>query len=132
MGVLESGNATLVLGVATIGQVMDVSAPDKTLNILRDQFIGSDEPTLTPANYDYGSATFTLALDPDDTGHTALETAMDAKTLGSWELVISGATLNTFAFTGYISSLGGAQVSGGDKVTMAVTIDVATTAGWTI
>lgn len=132
MSVLESGNVTLTLGGVAIGQVLDVSAPDKTLAVLTDRFIGSDEPTKTPTGFDYGQATFTIAIDPDDTGHTALATALDAKTLGSWEVVDSSATKGTFAFTGYISTLGGAQVSGGDKVTVAVTIDVVSTTDWAI
>ena len=132
MSVLEAGNVTLTLAAASIGQIIDVSAPDKTLNVLTDHFIGSDEPTKTPTNFDYGQATFTVAFDPDDTGHTALATAQDAKTLGSWEIVDSGATLGTFAFTGYVTNVGGVQTSGGDKLTMSFTVDVVSTTDWAI
>lgn len=132
MSVLEAGNVILKLGAATIGQVMDVQGPGKTLNIITDHFIGSDEPTKTPTNFDYGQCTFNIALDPDDTGHQQLSTDLDAKTLGSYEIVDSSATLGTLAFTAYVTNLGGPAVSGGDKMTVAVTLEVTAITDWAV
>lgn len=130
MAVLEAGNVTLKNGANTIGQVLDVNAPTKTLNVLTDHFIGSDEPTKTPTNFDYGQATFTIAFDPDDAQHDQLATDRDAKTLDTFTLIDSGATDGTLTFTGYVVSVGGVTLSAGDKLTSTVTIEVTSITEW--
>ncbi len=136
MAVHEAGNATLGIWNGTtydvVSQISDITAPEKTLNIITDHFIGSDEPTKTPTNFDYGAATFTLAYDPDNTQHVQLETDQAAKTDQKFEIIVSSATLASLEFTGYITSVGAPTTSGGDKLTTSVTIDVTTVTDWAV
>lgn len=128
----EVGNITLTLAAATIGQITDFQAATRTLNVRTTHYIGSDEPVKTPTNFDIGQHTFTIDFDPDDTGHTALATDRDAKTLGSYEIVDSGATKGTLAFTAYCVSVGGISGTAGETTTAPVVLDVVAITEWAI
>jgi len=113
----------------TIGQVTGFSAPSKTVNVLKQFFIGSSGPTKTPSTIDIGEATLELVFDPDDTQHAQITTDMLAKTLRNFQIVITGPTADTLAFSGYITNF---SQSGGSEaeLTGSVTIDVTSITAW--
>lgn len=113
----------------SIGQVTGFSAPTKTVNVLKQFFLGSSGPTKTPSTIDIGEASFDLVFDPDDTQQAAIKTNMLAKTLTNFVIAISGATADELAFSGYITNF---SQSGGSEaeVTGSVTIDVTAITEW--
>jgi hypothetical protein len=112
-----------------VGQVVDVTPPSRTLQIIVDTFLGSDVETKTPAGFVLGQASFTIAHDPDSVYHTQLSTDRDAKADRNFTVTLSTATKDTYAFSGYITNVG-SSVSGGDKLTSTVNIDVTGVTEW--
>lgn len=136
MAVHASDDVTLKMGnnaspevFTAIGQVMDVTGPTKTMNVLTSYFIGSDLPTKTPSNYELGQASFELEFDADETQQAALSTARDNKTLKNFQLSVSTQTADILAFSGYVTEVNN-SISQGDSLKGSVTIEVTSYTAW--
>lgn len=127
---LEIGDAASPEAFTAVGQITDVTAPAKTLNVLTQHFIGSDTPTKTPTNFDFGTASFEVEFDPDDTQHGALATARDAKTLKNFQISVATATADILAFSGYVTEVTSGSNSAGESVKGSVTIEVTSITDW--
>ena len=125
----KMGDAASPEVFTAIGQVTGFSEPDNTFNFLTQYFIGSTTPTKTPTTENLGQSTVEIVLDPDDTQHALLRTNKTANTLTNFQIVVSGATAGTFAFSGYVAGLpasGGAE----DALTASVTIETTAVTPW--
>jgi hypothetical protein len=114
-----------------VAQITDATAPGKTLNVLSQHFLGSDLPTKTPTNFDYGQASFEVEYDPDNTQHAALLTARDAKTLKNFQISVGTATADILAFSGYVTEVISGSNSAGESVKGSITIEVTSITNWT-
>jgi hypothetical protein len=137
MTIHVSDDVTLKLGDAAspevftaVAQITDVTAPTKTLNVLTQHFLGSDLPTKTPTNFDYGTASFEVTWDPDNTQHTALLTARDAKTLKNFQIAAATATADILAFSAYVTEVNSGNVTQGGEMKGSITLEVTTITNW--
>lgn len=125
----QMGDAASPEAFTAVGQVTGFTAPSKTVSMLKHFFIGSSAPTKTPTVIDIGEATFEVVFDPDNAQHVLINTAHLAKTLKNFKIVITGATKDELAFSGYITAF---TQSGGSEaeITGSVTIDVTSITAW--
>lgn len=98
---------TLKLGSATLGGVVSISGPTRTVGTVNTTNLSSSAATYKPTILDNGEVTVTIQFDPDDTDHSAVEALMTASPLaaGSWTITCTDATPSTYAFSGILTNL---------------------------
>lgn len=114
---VKIGNVTQFSGPGGQGTVIDASNLD---SVAREKLMGL---------IDEGQFTFTVNLDPDDTGHLALKTARRNKTLCEFKVTLTDTSPKLLVFFGYVL---GFQPSGGldQLVQAAVTVEIDGEVNW--
>ena len=118
-----TGTATPVTYTA-IGEFKSWTGPNSNSDELDTTNLASTAKEKLLGLTDYGDFSFDISVYLDDVGQTALRTALDAKTLKTFKIILPSGTLTTGTFSAYVKSMpvkgGVGQILGG-TVTLSIT-----------
>lgn len=114
-----------------LGNVIDIpSVLDGSVTMIDSSDLDSVAAEFIAGLVDEGNVSFTLKLNPDDTGHQALRDARYAGTKVEWKITLNDtAPKTTIIFNGYVTTFPVA-IPFNDKVTVSVGVKVTGRAVW--
>jgi hypothetical protein len=132
----ESGfGTTLTIGGATIGELLGVTAPNRTRGSIEKTNLSSDDnyrEFLPSVVKDGGEVSFRTNMYVSDSGQAALETAFEDGTTDTYVITFPTGIGASFTFSGFITALGVPEVSrdDGDTVQIEFTVKVSGKPTW--
>ena len=108
----------------TIAQVASIQPPQPEREVVEVEDLNptDDVKKKLPGVIDVGEVTLTLNFDPDDTGHTALESDFWAGAIKNYRIKLP--TGEGWTFSGFISGWAPQEITEGDVLQVEVTITV--------